>query len=115
MRSLRALLLPLVFAAIPAAAQTITTNSLPNGTVNVQYFQQLGCINCAANAVWSIAAGQLPPNLGINSSSGVISGLPTTSAVYNFTVQVQNPACPPIQKALSIAIVSPITINNTSF
>jgi hypothetical protein len=117
MRSLRALLVTLVFAAIPAAAQTITTTSMPNGTVNVAYSFQLGCTNCAAGAVWSIspAAGPLPPNLGINPSSGVISGIPTTTGVYNFLAQVQNPAGPPITQALTLNITGPITINTTSF
>ncbi|MGA3201631.1 MAG: putative Ig domain-containing protein [Bryobacteraceae bacterium] len=117
MRSLRALLLTLVFAAIPAAAQTITTTSMPNGTVNVAYSFQLGCTNCAINAVWSIspASGPLPPNLGINPSSGVISGVPTTSGSYPFLAQVQNPAQAPVTQALTINIVGPITITTSSF
>ncbi len=37
---------------------------------------------------WSIVAGQLPSGLSLNPSTGVISGVPTVSGNFSFTVQV---------------------------
>jgi hypothetical protein len=39
---------------------------------------------------FSISAGSLPPGLGINSGTGVISGTPSASGSYSFTVQVND-------------------------
>jgi hypothetical protein len=39
---------------------------------------------------WALASGSLPPGLSLNSSSGLISGTPTTAGSYVFTVQVSN-------------------------
>lgn len=41
-------------------------------------------------ASYSIAAGSLPPGLALNTTSGVISGTPTTSGLFTFTVGATN-------------------------
>ncbi|MGB9233449.1 MAG: putative Ig domain-containing protein, partial [Terriglobales bacterium] len=69
---------------------TITTTSVPNGSVNTQY-------NATANASggilpynWNLIGGSLPPglNYGTNNNSLNISGQPTTTGTYPFTMQV---------------------------
>lgn len=115
MKTLRALLLTLAVAAIPAVAQTITTTSLPDGNQNVQYSAGLTCTNCISADVWGIASG-LPPGLGINTTSGVISGDPTAAGTFTFAVTLGPPTDPTEATAvLSITILAPLTNLTPSF
>jgi hypothetical protein len=113
MRTLRTLILALVPGAI-ALAQTITSTSpLPNGTVNVPYSDQLTCTNCT-NGVWAVSSGSLPPVLSLNSSTGVISGTPSTAATYNFQISMTIIGVPPATKNFSLTIIPAVAINQGS-
>ena len=63
---------------------TITTTSLPAGTVGTPYSAQLA--SSVSNASWSVSSGNLPGGLTLG-SAGVISGTPTASGTFNFTVK----------------------------
>jgi len=84
-------------------APTITTTSLPNGTLGTAYSQQLAATG-DATITWSIETGTLPNGLTL-STTGVISGTPTTANTFNnnFTVKATN-ATGNNTKALSIVI-----------
>ena len=70
---------------------TITTNSpLPQGTTGTSYSRTLTAAGGTAPYTWSIAAGALPGGLALSSSTGVISGIPSTSGTFNFTVRVSD-------------------------
>jgi Putative Ig domain len=87
---------------------TITTVSLPAGTVSVPYSATLGAAGGTPPYTWSLRLGALPSGLTLNSSTGLISGTPTTSGGSSIQVQVQDSASPPA------TFVSPpfaITIN----
>ena len=43
-------------------------------------------------ATWSIATGSLPEGLQLNSATGAITGTPTTSGNFTFTLRVENQA-----------------------
>ncbi|MHC4712317.1 MAG: putative Ig domain-containing protein [Planctomycetota bacterium] len=86
----------------------ITTTSLPDGTVDTAYSQTVQATGGETPYTWSVYSGSLPTGLSLNSSTGVISGTPTTANTYNFTIQVsddQSPADTDTQ-ALSITIGS---------
>ena len=71
---------------------TITTGSpLASGTVGSTYSQTLSAICGAAPYTWTIFSGGLPPGLSL-SSAGVLSGIPTATGTYNFTIQVSDSA-----------------------
>jgi PKD repeat protein len=75
-------------------APVITTNSLYGGMVNEHYDAYIGT-SSSSNAIWSIAAGSLPPGLALTRSSGTytyIEGIPTTLGTYTFTVKAENAA-----------------------
>jgi hypothetical protein len=66
----------------------ITTSSLPNGTVGTAYSVNLAAAGGQSPYTWSLADGSnLPPGLNL-SSSGTISGTPTTAGTTSFTVEV---------------------------
>ena len=70
-------------------APTITTESLPDGTVGTAYSQTLVATG-SDNITWSINSGSLPHGLTLNSDTGVITGTPATSGSYPFAVKAEN-------------------------
>ena len=70
------------------APPNITTTSLPAGTFNVAYNQTISVTGGIGTLVWGVTSGALPPGLNLNPSNGDISGTPTTSGSFQFTVRV---------------------------
>ena len=90
----------------PVADLEITTTSLPGGTVDVSYSQTLAATGGVTPYSWSIYSGSLPSGLSLGSSTGTISGTPTSSGTSYFTVQVTDDQATPDTdtQALSIEI-----------
>jgi len=83
---------------------SITTTSLPPGSIGQAYSQQVQTIGAIAPLTWSISAGTLPPGLTLN-QTGVISGTPIVPAgTSSFTVRVQDAGGQSDTQALSIVI-----------
>jgi large repetitive protein len=63
---------------------------------------------------WALVSGALPPGLGLNSATGVISGTPTTIGTYPITVQVSDSGPPSFRQGAtytcSIVITNQLTI-----
>jgi hypothetical protein len=75
-------------AVPPNSPPSITTISIPFGTRNVPYSQQLNATGGSLPYIWSVGSGALPAGLLLNSSSGLISGTPTIGGTFTFTVTV---------------------------
>ena len=67
---------------------------LPNGVVNVAYTATLTASGGTSPYTWSIAGGSLPSGLTLNAGSGAITGTPTATGTFSFTVQVRDAAIP---------------------
>jgi ribosomal protein L24E len=94
--------------AIPAvespAPLSITTTSLGRADVGVPYTASLTGIGGTAPYTWSISAGSLPAGLTL-SSSGVITGTPTTVGNVAFTVHLVDATVPtPLAVSLTLGL-----------
>ena len=87
------------------APPTITTQTLPGGTVGTPYNHQLHA-NGGGLIEWQIISGALPENLNLNENTGVISGTPTAVGTATFTVKAEN-SVGSDTKELSITIAKP--------
>src|SRR5262245_12284450 len=107
--------LSLTINAAPAVL-TITTTSLPAGTVGQAYNQTLQATGGTGSLTWSISAGTLPANLNLNQTTGAISGTPTAAGTSSFTVRVQDAGGLADTQALSITInlLNPPNITTTT-
>jgi hypothetical protein len=90
-----------------AAALTIATSpgALPNAIIGVPYaftFQSSGGIS---PVVWTLASGHLPPGLSLN-STGALSGTPTATGSFTFTVQAGDASSPSQTITINVAITS---------
>src|ERR1019366_5800411 len=72
----------------PFTALAIQTQSLPNGNVGVIYKQTLVATGGVQPYTWSVISGSLPAGLTLNSTTGAISGTPTSAGTSSFRVQV---------------------------
>ena len=87
---------------------SITTSSLPNGTVGVAYSQTLAATGGTVAYTWSIASGTLPAGLAL-SAGGVISGTPTSAGgptVVTFRVTDSTSATTTVTLSITTAYVA---------
>ena len=89
---------------VVAAVITISTTSLPGGTVGATYSQTLQASSGTLPYSWAIASGTLPPGLSLT-AGGVISGTPTAAGAFGFTVRVTDANKSTTTQPLSIAIL----------
>lgn len=82
----------------------ITTTTLPIGTVGGEYSATLEATGGSGQLTWAVIAGVLPPGLTLATSTGVISGAPTTAGFYQFTVRVTDAGIQSDAQNLSILI-----------
>src|SRR5580692_6464577 len=123
MKTLRALLPLLALAAIPALAQpSITTSSFPNGVLNEDYSAPVNCNSCQGYTFGLVSgSGNLPPGLGLSSTSGngsaTVSGIPSATGTYTFTLGLYLPTSgtPQVERTFAITIPSGLTVLTTTF
>ena len=65
---------------------TILTTSIAGGSVGISFYQLMQASGGDGLIVWSISSGSLPPGLTL-SGGGILTGTPTTSGTYTFTVR----------------------------
>lgn len=70
---------------VAAATIVVTPTTLPGGQVEAAYSQSLSASGGTAPYAYAVTAGAVPAGLNL-SSAGVLSGAPTTSGTFNFTV-----------------------------
>jgi Putative Ig domain len=100
---------------IAPVSLSITTSSLPSGTVGSQYSTVLQANGGTSPYSWSISAGSLPAGLSLAASTGIISGTPTAPVTANLTVVVADAGSPAQTKSVPLSLViGPATLTITS-
>lgn len=101
---------------VQAAALTISTATLSYGITTVAYSQTVAATGGVAPYTFSISAGTLPAGLTVNSTTGAITGTPTTVGSNSFTVKVVDSQGTPATatQAFTVAIVGKLLITTTN-
>ena len=73
-----------------AGSLSITSPSLPGGTISTPYYALLTANGGITPYTWSITSGSLPAGLSLNPSSGLVSGVPGAAGLSSMTVQVKD-------------------------
>lgn len=67
---------------------SITCDSPPAGTIGVPYSHNFPASSGLTPYTYAIVTGSLPPGLSLNTSTGDVTGTPTTAGTYPFRIQV---------------------------
>jgi len=100
----------------PVSTLSITTTSLPEGTVDEYYSALLEASGGTEPYAWTWS-GTLPGGLGLDAANGVISGTPTAAGDFTFTVQANDSDSQSDTQSFDISIssaMSPVEITTTS-
>jgi hypothetical protein len=91
------------------AALMFPSNALPAAAVGVAYSSSFNATGGIPFYDWEISAGTLPSGLTLDSFTGALTGTPTTSGVFNFTVHVRDyhEAGVGLTQAFALSVASP--------
>jgi len=92
---------------------TITTpaGALPGATFGSSYTTSLSATGGVTPYTWSISQGALPAGLSISSTTGAISGVPTSAGTASFTVTLTDSSSP----ALTTSSAFTLTVTAVAF
>jgi hypothetical protein len=103
------------FVVSACGSVSITTSSpLPLGETGLYYNQNFQATSCNPSFTWTNTSGTLPPGLSLDSSSGNLSGVPTTSGAYNFTIMVTDGSANSTSQPFSLSISNGVQITTSS-
>ncbi|MCX6855204.1 MAG: Ig domain-containing protein, partial [Verrucomicrobia bacterium] len=94
---------------IAGTAPSITTLTLPLAVKTAAYAQTLTATDGTTPYSWSLSAGALPSGMTL-SSTGVLSGTPTVSGVFNFTVKVTDGANIQAKQSYSLTVAASYSV-----
>lgn len=86
----------------------VTTSGLPDANINQAYTAPALVAANGTVSSWTLASGTLPPGLNLG-TNGVISGTPTASGLYSFTVQA-NGSPNNDTRGLSLFVLAPLDL-----
>ncbi|MDT5079032.1 MAG: hypothetical protein QOJ80_3669, partial [Mycobacterium sp.] len=97
-------------------ALSVTTGSVPDGTVDAPYSATLTATGGLAPYTWAVTSGSLPADLSLDSSSGSISGTPSAAtAGADFAVTATDAQGTPYTASAPLTLVIAKATQTASF
>jgi hypothetical protein len=90
----------------------VTAAALPRAGVGTAYTRTLAADGGVGGVTWSVSAGALPAGLALASATGTLSGTPTASGTYAFTVIAASDTLRD-SRAFTLPISAPVVITST--
>lgn len=91
----------------------ITTTSLPQGAVGTAFSAQASATGGSVPYTWSLASGSLPDGLSL-SSSGEITGAPTTAGTFSFSLAVLDSNGKSDSQTVSMTVVAAPVVTSSA-
>jgi hypothetical protein len=82
------------------------SGALTGGSTGVAYTTTLTATDDSGVVAYSVTSGALPTGLSLNTSTGVISGTPTSRQNFSFTIQASDPNGAFVDRSFSINVKS---------
>jgi hypothetical protein len=95
-----------VTARFDSLLAIVSTATRPNGVMGATYDDALETSGGAPSFTWSVVGGALPPGLALGATSGRITGIPTATGTYPFTLRVAS-GPQAVSLACNLTIVAP--------
>jgi alpha-tubulin suppressor-like RCC1 family protein len=86
--------------------------TLPFAVTGSVYSQTISALGGLPPYTWSISAGALPAGLSFNAGTGVLSGTPTATGTFNFTVKATVANNDSVTRPLSMTVYNPLAISS---
>ncbi len=99
---------------LSVGAFVLTSSTLPAATQNFAYSATLQTSGGTAPYVYAITAGALPAGVTLNPATGVISGTPTASGSFGFTVTVTDAAGRQASAGYTLQVAPPVTFTTAT-
>jgi hypothetical protein len=106
-----------------ASSLTVSPAALSSATANSAYSATLSTTGGSGTYTFAVTSGSLPSWLALNTSTGVLSGTPTTTGTYSFTITASDSNISGLTgsqgysltvNAASSLTVSPATLSNAT-
>jgi parallel beta-helix repeat protein len=106
-----------------ASSLTVSPATLANATANTAYSATVSATGGSGSYTFAVSAGSLPSWLSLNSTTGALSGTPSTTGSYSFTIKAADTSNTSLtgSKAFTLTvgaasslIVSPATLANAT-
>lgn len=86
------------------------TSTLTTGLIGVPYTQAINITGGTPPFLFAFANGVFPPGLSLNGTTGAITGVPTTSGLYDFTLQVTDASGFVVTRLYTLVVAPPLSI-----
>jgi hypothetical protein len=96
---------------VPVTTLEIFTSALPNAGTDIAYTYTLQALGAAGPVSWTITGGVLPGGIALDTPTGVISGTPTESGGFAFTIQADDGVQTATRDfSITVVIVGPVPL-----
>jgi hypothetical protein len=103
--------------SVNSSSLQITTVSLPTAQTGTNFQTTLAAAGGKAPYRWQVSSGALPAGVSLNSTSGVLSGIPTQSGQFAISIQVSDSMLPSAEstvKPLTLPVILSLQITSVA-